>query len=447
MNQEREQMLGRALTDRYAYEILTHLCDGIGPRMAGTPQEKEARDYLISQFEALGYEPIVEEFTYPLWESSGGGAAVTAPFQRELAAAVLGWSGNGLAEAEVVYVGYGRESDFDQVDVAGKVALLLNGDPPGEPELHRTEKYLRAMQRGAVGFLLMREVPCGILGIGSCGMKGGEISQVPALAITYEDGMLLRRFLEKGPVTVKLWADSRTRQEISWNIRAILPGREKPEERVLIGAHYDCWYNSPCAHDDASGVAVMMGLAKLFKELDPFRRSVEFVAFGVEEIGLFGAYAYAQQHAEDLRKVAAIFNLDGITVDGASQQVFCTGHRELREYIAGLLKENWPEIKATLEVNLYSDHWPLAERGVPGMHTIAWNSFVQTINHTPYDTLDKVSQVSIQRSLAWMSVLASEVASEPVLPFGHKSPEELKQIAAEHGVDRVLKLENRYHFE
>lgn len=441
-----EKLLGRALTDPYGYQVLSHLCDGIGPRMAGTPQERETRDYLVGEFAKLGYEPLVEEFSYPLWKSSGGGAEITAPLAREISAKVLGWSGHGEAEAEVVYVGYGKESEFDLVDVHGKIALLLNGDPPGEPELHRTEKYRRALQRGAVGFLLMRDVPCGIIGIGSCGMKG-EITSVPALAISYEDGMLLRRFLAKGTVRARVWADSATQTETSWNIRALLPGTDRVNERVLIGAHYDSWYNSPCAGDDGSGVAVMMGLAKLLAETGPYRRTIEFVAFGVEEIGLFGAYAYAAQHAADLAKVVAIFNLDGIMVDGAPQEIFCNGHTALQSYIQSLLAENWPEIKVSNTVNLYSDHWPLVERGVPGVHTIAWNSFVQMINHTPYDTLDKVSEPSIRRSVAWMSVLAATMANAEDLPFTRLSQSELVKIAAEHGVDKVLRLEKRYHFQ
>lgn len=438
-------LIGASLTDEYGYEVLAHLCDGIGPRMAGSPGETAARDYLLAQFRALGYQPVVEEFSYPSWESTGGGVELTGVHSRPITSAVLGWSGKGEAEAEVVYVGYGKEEEFAAVDVRGKIALLLNGDPPGEPELHRTEKYRRAMKYGAVGFLLMRDVPCGIIGIGSCGMKG-EITTVPSLAISYEDGMMIRRLLAKGPVKAKVWADSSTKTATSWNIRATLPGTDEPDKRVIIGAHYDCWYNSPCAADDGSGVAVMMGLARLFKEHGPFRRSLEFVAFGVEEIGLFGAYAYASQHVADLKDAVAIFNLDGITVDGAPQEIFCTGNTDLQKYIAGLLAEGWPEIKVSPVVNLYSDHWPLAERGVPGMHTIAWDQFVQTINHTPYDTLDKVSKHSIQRSTAWMSVLAASMAKEPNLPFRQMTRDELVEMTAKHGVDKVLRLENRYHF-
>ncbi|NLY56775.1 MAG: Zn-dependent exopeptidase M28, partial [Firmicutes bacterium] len=165
------------------------------------------------------------------------------------------------------------------------------------------------------------------------------------------------------------------------------------------------------------------------------------------EIGLFGAYAYAAQHAADLAKVVAIFNLDGIMVDGAPQEIFCNGHTALQSYIQSLLAENWPEIKVSNTVNLYSDHWPLVERGVPGVHTIAWNSFVQMINHTPYDTLDKVSEPSIRRSVAWMSVLAATMANAEDLPFTRLSQSELVKIAAEHGVDKVLRLEKRYHFQ
>lgn len=88
----------------------------------------------------------------------------------------------------------------------------------------------------------------------------------------------------------------------SINVVADLPGTSRPEEIVLVGAHFDAFYQG--ADDNGSGVAALLELARVFS-LHRFERTVRFVGFDMEELGLAGSTHYVRA-AGDERLVAAI---------------------------------------------------------------------------------------------------------------------------------------------
>jgi len=84
----------------------------------------------------------------------------------------------------------------------------------------------------------------------------------------------------------------------------------RPDREVILSAHVDS-AGTPGAQDNASGVAVLLELARTLPKLDlPFR--LRFVFFGAEELGLLGSRAYVRQHREDLRNCLFMFNMDSI---------------------------------------------------------------------------------------------------------------------------------------
>lgn len=108
------------------------------------------------------------------------------------------------------------------------------------------------------------------------------------------------------------------------NVAAILPGADPSvsHEFVVIGAHYDHLGTSPIgsrdprfpgvrlgADDNASGTAAILELARRFAERPP-RRSILFVAFGAEELGLVGSRAFVDEPPVSLDSITAMINLD-----------------------------------------------------------------------------------------------------------------------------------------
>lgn len=100
------------------------------------------------------------------------------------------------------------------------------------------------------------------------------------------------------------------------NIEAQSTGANKPEEIIVVGAHYDAVLGSPGANDNGTGVAAMLELADLFRDRQ-FSRTVRFVAFTNEEPPNFmtinmGSYHYAKRSAEHKDKIIAMFSLETI---------------------------------------------------------------------------------------------------------------------------------------
>jgi len=97
----------------------------------------------------------------------------------------------------------------------------------------------------------------------------------------------------------------------SQNIVGFIPGKQKHNNEIIISAHYDSYPGSIGADDNASGVAVLIELAKYFKQFqDSLNTNLRFVAFGGEEKGLVGSRAYLNLHKEDIRNCKLLFNMD-----------------------------------------------------------------------------------------------------------------------------------------
>lgn len=103
-------------------------------------------------------------------------------------------------------------------------------------------------------------------------------------------------------------------------IVAVLPGIMQPEKRVIVSAHYDsinlrakgdkaAEAPAPGADDDASGIAVVLELARVMSQYR-FRKTIVFVAFGGEEIGLVGSSHYAARAKAGHEQIEAVFNND-----------------------------------------------------------------------------------------------------------------------------------------
>jgi Zn-dependent M28 family amino/carboxypeptidase len=100
------------------------------------------------------------------------------------------------------------------------------------------------------------------------------------------------------------------------NIEVELRGSTKPDEIVIIGAHYDAVDEAPGADDNASGVAALLALARTFANEKP-QRTLRFVAFANEEppyfrTELMGSYVYAKRCRARNEKIIAMVSLESI---------------------------------------------------------------------------------------------------------------------------------------
>lgn len=337
--EEARAVRDRGLADDTAYESLRSLLTEVGPRFAGSEGDRRAVAWATARLRALGFRNVrTEPVKVPRWLRGEGSVTLLSPWPHELVAVALGGSpGTSPAgvEAEVVAVSnLGELASLPPDRARGRIVFFTNrmlptldGSGYGAAVQIRSRGALEASKLGAVG-VLIRTIGTAKHRFASTGGQRLEdsVRKIPAFAISHPDADVLERQLAGG-ATVRAritstarWADS----TMSANVIGEIPGRTRPHEIVLLGAHLDSWDVTPGAHDDGAGVAIVSAAAKIAgsARLAP-KRTLRVVLFANEEFGQSGAHAYARDHAhEAARHVLGVeSDLGGFPVWGISSLV------------------------------------------------------------------------------------------------------------------------------
>ena len=372
-----------------------------------------------------------------------------------------------LDASELVFVGYGIVepamgwNDYAGVDMKGKTAVILINDPGFETNdatlfkgramtYHGrwTYKFEEAARQGAAGAIIVHEeapaaYPWAVVQNGAArpqlvidssqaeprvaveGWMTRDAASEVFAAAGLDFATLKAQAVKRGfkPVPIGLTASTSVRNGIrratSSNVVGVLPGSKRPGEYVVLTAHWDhlgralafsgdAIFNG--AVDNATGTAGLLELARAFGTVRPApERSVVFVAFTGEEYGLLGSEYYADHPTVPLDKVAGGINIDGMSVNGRTNDVVVIGYGsseledDLREAAAKqhrvLVQEPTPEKGYYYR----SDHFNLAKKGVPmiyaksGIDSVAhgkeWGlaqqaDYVSNRYHKPSDEYD-----------------------------------------------------------
>ena len=282
-----------------AYADLQHLAVRIGSRVAGSPAQHQAADYLESQYRAAGLQVERQPLTFGAFDDHGSSLEVVAPGRATFQPQTLAYSAGGEVEAELIEVDLARPGDFDPAAVRGKIALAKRG------EIRFAQKVANLAAAGARGVVIFNNVQRGFSGSLS------SPAQIPTTGISLEEGEQLLDLMKSGPVTVRLKVDATVREGSGDNVVATKPGGPRT---VVIGGHYDSVAAGPGANDNGSGTATILEVARVAATRDyPF--SVRFVAFEAEEIGLLGSAHYVRQLDDPARAATlAMINLDMVGV-------------------------------------------------------------------------------------------------------------------------------------
>jgi aminopeptidase YwaD len=349
-------------------------------RGVGTPGVAAAAAYLAEGFREAGLSPggddgsFIQRFEMPveIRVSKASLSLRAAPLARGSDFEPFLSSGDGAASGEPVFAGYGISApelgydDYEKLDVAGRIVLVLDDRPTGEKSplrgpqatelLRRAFKIASARARGATALLV---APSGPPGPGDPPLPGNagrdwanptqQSSALPVIALSWEaasrivaaaggpglaarkhridsDGKPASASLPGAEVALEVAVERRRGMEA--NVVAILPGRDPELKRqaVVVGAHYDHLGRGEFgslapdrrgeihngADDNASGAAGLLELARAFAAQPRTRRSLVLVAFSGEEAGLAGSREYAAAPPIPMASTVAMVNLDMI---------------------------------------------------------------------------------------------------------------------------------------
>lgn len=433
-----------------AYPMLRHMCDEIGGRLSTFESGRRAEAYAHARFKAWGLDARFEPFEMLGWRNDALTVTVTVPFTREVYAVALGATPSGDVTAEVADMGFGTPGEFEKNGAAakGKIAMVMNGAPSGHRGVHRSEKLTLSARAGARAMILINSTAGNVPQAGTCSI--GSMAPIPAISITREEGLRLRRLITSGKdVTMTIRTESTYGRRTARNVIGEIRGTERPEEVVLIGAHLDSWQTGTGAIDNGTGSSVVLECARLFStlKLKP-RRTVRFVLFMGEEQGLYGSKAYVKAHAGELKNILFMMNLDmvgkpsGFRLSGADEAV------PFFKRLAGRLKFAGMTDAVPSRMGLHSDHQPFMIAGVPtGGLSSKLDDEQGRYYHSAGDTFDKAKREYLNECAAVASVALLEIADAAKRPAPHLTPAQVKARLERDGQREALELEGQWPFK
>ena len=378
--------------DAFAY--LSRLAVDVGVRTSGTELERAAAEFLLAEFEELGYQPQVQEFS---WGSLSAAVSINAPSVADATdpeANILSGTAAGEATAPLVFVGLGKPEDIPEAGLAGKIALVERG------EITFGSKVARVHDAGAVAALIFNNVAGQFQGT-----LGGR-SQIPAVSLSRADGEKLRELIAAGETGWK--------QPCRCRMTPYLPATSSPN-CPAPGKAWWCWGRTttrcptPSARRTilpgwASWLAVAQRLAG--RSL-PY--TLRFIAFGSEETGLHGSEYYVESlSGEELNRIYAMINLDSV---GSGSALRVSGDRWLVNQIADTAeREDIALAVASGRERGGSDHANFRAAWVP---VVFFRSNDLSRINTPQDTMERLNPRLVGDATALTLALLEQVHQLP----------------------------------
>lgn len=453
------QLIGDIWTSDEPYRNLLELCDGIGNRWAGSASEHRAGEFLRDKLQDYGLENVrLEPVEFGAWERGEATLQMTAPVEKAFSCVALPYCPADEIEADPIDVGAGEEEDFQRLGeaVRGKIAVCAaETNPLGRPAgklSHRTDKLRRAVDAGAVAFIFVNQNP-GLLHItGGIGAAGGKPAPIVGIGVSWETGSAILRLAKRGaaPARLRVKTGGRFFANVSYNVVGEIPGATRPGELVLAGAHYDGHDISQGALDDGAGTVVCLEAARVLAALPRERigRTIRFVLFCGEEVGLFGSWAYTAAHEDEAVRTRFMLNLDTAgRGKGGSEALTLTGAPDLIPYFqdhAAAMKYAYP---VRHDFNSHSDHFPYALRGIP-TGTLSSPDDTATLvgrgwGHTEADTVDKATLRGLQMASMVAARVLLQVARDDAFPGRRRTRDEVLAQVREAGLEDPLARSGR----
>ncbi|GAA0647822.1 M28 family peptidase [Brevundimonas lenta] len=428
--------------ERISNDIRTISADEFQGRYPGTDGERMTLAWLQAQYEQMGLQPggpngqwlqpvELKRFT-PVagatasWTGPDGTVHPLTVGTDMTLRAITNDGKASIRDAGVVFVGHGiyaperNWDDYGDVDVRGKVVVVVPGEPDGPvfngdySTNYESGEYKadEAFRRGAVGIITLVAQPAssqawqGVLRNagrrrtmtpGAANLEfSGAINHDAAAAWAAAAGLDIGALPNIGSGTFKAVELDGVRLSVdvsetidtlvTHNLLARIPGAERPEETIIYSAHWDhvggegqhpdaqgadkIWNG---AWDNASGTAAVVEMARQISQAGPPERSIVFAHMAAEEMGLMGAYGYAANPVWPLETTVADINIDMLPLSGPTRDIpiFGKGQNDLEDRLELLAQPlgRYVSDDHMPEEGFYyrSDHFPFARMGVPAI--------------------------------------------------------------------------------
>ncbi len=442
-----------------AADLAQVLMDSIGPRLTGTPGQQAANAWAVSTYGAWGVQARAVPYgTWRGWRRGITHVDLVSPRVRSLEATMLAWSpgtkGTVVEGAALVLPDVADSAAFAAwlPQAKGRFVLISVPQPTCRPDssvkafakgdaFDRMVKERRA-QREAWDARLKRtglearDLPVALERAGAKGVVtstwsggwgvtrifGARTERVPTLDLSCEDYGLVFRLAERrqSPV-LRVRAEAEFLGEVPVaNVIAEIRGVERPDEYVILSAHFDSWDGGSGATDNGTGTITMMEAMRILRQVYPRpKRTILVGHWGGEEQGLNGSRAWAADNPKVVEGLQALFNQDNGT--GRIVSLSAQGFTGAGAFLAKWLSRVPRELNDGIDLGLPgapgrggTDNASFVCYGAPAFNlgSLHWEYFTYTW-HTNRDTYDKVMPEELRQNATLAAMLAYLASEDP----------------------------------
>jgi hypothetical protein len=452
-------------------EIASYLTDVYGARLTASPNIRAAGDWTVKEMQGWGLSNVRLEPWGPFgrgWTNDRFVAHLVAPSVAPLIGYPRAWTPGttGPVKSDAVLAMLANERDLETYrgKLKGKFVLTAQPrtiSPQFDPQARRfTDAELadRARQnvtppgrgggpgggggpnfaRQRMAFFVSEGVAATIEpgpgDLGTVFVQGNsgaanDPPSVPQIVLAAEHYNRLVRILEKKiPVTLEIDVANTFHDTPGnvFNVIGELPGTDRADEVVMLGAHFDSWHSGTGATDNAAGSAVMMEAMRILQATGlRLRRTVRIALWTGEEQGIFGSRAYVAEHFGDRQtmelkpehaKLSGYFNVDNGS--GAIRGVYLQGN----DAIAPVFRA-WMEPLETLGMTTLSirgtggtDHVAFDAVGLPGFQFIQDPlDYDSRTHHSNMDVYERLQAADMMKNAVIVAFFTYQAANRDTL--------------------------------
>lgn len=423
-----------------AYEYLRVLAEEIGPRHGASKGEARAARYIRDTLNEFGLQARLQR--YRMYSFEKAHATLRDPDGRELSCLPIAMSGKTTRTGVTAPTVFLEGNDPVGLDerIAGKIVVMF-GDFRGDAQqafaAHEPAGLVSIQTRPYTKHLRAPRHADAV-------RKAGP---VPSVAMTLDDGLALVQNLP-GELALTV-STTEEKPKSGYNVVADLPGSDPHDDDILcVGAHYDSVWGAPGAVDNGGGAATMMELARVYAAKGT-RRNLRFIAFGGEEMGVWGSKSYVKKLADEDKKLRKnkeferdglrseldrhrfLINLDVMGPRYGQSTAVALGDLDIPASVRLLAKELRYPIEVKDNAVYSSDNMTFNYAGIPSV-SFYRTGFEDTGMHTVEDTIAHASPEGFAHLGSFIEVWVDRYLQlTHVFPFTREYPQAARDAVAE----------------
>jgi aminopeptidase YwaD len=389
-------------------------------RTSGSEEELKAANILLEEISSIGCKGHLEDFKTPTSKIKKSSLKIVEPYEKEYEISPYNCSistPEGGITTDFEYIEDGL--DVNLVDLKDKL-VLLNMRP--DPKL-----YKKLIEAGIAGYITM----CGNamdeedktdITIARMREKNTQYGKIPAFNMRMKDCF---HMVKNKASKAKVELITEDIELTSQNIVVTLEGSKYPDEIISFGAHYDSVPFSTGVYDNGAGSVIIMEILRHFKKHPPLR-TLKFVWYGSEEVGLGGSKAYINAHEEELKKHLLMINVDvGGSILGR-EEALVTAEQSLVDYIDHMAKIKGFPLKVKQDV-YSSDSTAFADAGIPSVTFCRFAPSGGAFIHTRNDVIDFISAEALEKTTKITKEFSEAIVNSVVFPIEKKIPDNMRK--------------------